>query len=81
MTSFGDACPQQSIKLPVLTGLAADAVDFITDSIYDAVFPSSEDCLTINVVTPATATPTSKLPVAVVSLPDSGKELLLINFL
>lgn len=65
VTSFGDACPQQSIKLPILSGLVGDAVDYITNSIYNDIFPSSEDCLTLNVVTPATATPGSKLPVAI----------------
>ena len=79
VTSFGAACPQQAMKLPILTGLAADAVNFITNSIFNAVLPSSEDCLTINVVTPSTATPQSKLPVVVVSLLNTRKENLLIK--
>ncbi|KAF9265193.1 alpha/beta-hydrolase [Marasmius fiardii PR-910] len=61
--SMGPACPQQAIKLPVLTGLPAEAANFVVNSIYGAVFPDDEDCLTINVIKPATATPSSKLPV------------------
>ncbi|KAG6902406.1 hypothetical protein C0995_000332 [Termitomyces sp. Mi166 len=64
-TAFGLSCPQQAVKLPVVTGLTAEAVDFLVDTIYGAIFPDSEDCLTINVVKPATATSTSKLPVVV----------------
>ncbi|KAG7088897.1 hypothetical protein E1B28_012842 [Marasmius oreades] len=62
-TSMGPACPQQSVKLPDLTGLPADAADFVTNSIYGATFPDDEDCLTINIIKPANATPTSALPV------------------
>ncbi|KAF4589937.1 hypothetical protein EYR38_009232 [Pleurotus pulmonarius] len=64
-TSFGPACPQQSVRLPLPDGLASDAVDLIVNTAYKAVFPDSEDCLSINVVVPTSATPTSKLPVAV----------------
>ncbi|KAJ7119782.1 carotenoid ester lipase precursor [Mycena epipterygia] len=62
-TAFGLACPQQAVDLPDLTGLPAEVVDDVVNSIFGLVFPSSEDCLTINVVRPATATATSKLPV------------------
>ncbi|KAG7088905.1 hypothetical protein E1B28_012850 [Marasmius oreades] len=62
-TSMGPACPQQSVKLPILTGLPADAVNFVVNSIYQVVFPDDEDCLTINIIKPADATPTSDLPV------------------
>ncbi|KAF8895233.1 carotenoid ester lipase precursor [Infundibulicybe gibba] len=61
--SFGPSCPQQSFDLPILNGLLADAADFLANSIYGIVFPDDEDCLTINVVKPASATATSKLPV------------------
>ena len=44
MTAFGPSCPQQAIDLDFLSQLASEAVDFITNSIYGAVFPSSEDC-------------------------------------
>ncbi|KAF8073585.1 carotenoid ester lipase precursor [Lyophyllum atratum] len=64
-TSYGLSCPQQSVTLPIVSGLVADAVDFIVNSIYGVAFPDSEDCLTLNVVKPATATPSSKLPVVV----------------
>lgn len=64
-TEFGLACPQQAIDLPDLSGFAAETVDFITNSIFGFLFPSSEDCLSINVIKPSTATSTSKLPVLV----------------
>ncbi|KAJ7660448.1 carotenoid ester lipase precursor [Mycena rosella] len=64
-TAMGLACPQQDIDLPILTGLPAEVVDVLVNSIFGLVFPDSEDCLTINVVKPATATATSKLPVVV----------------
>ncbi|KAI0322091.1 carotenoid ester lipase precursor [Amylostereum chailletii] len=63
VTSFGPACPQQALTLPLPAGLAQDAVDFVVNTIYGAVFPDDEDCLTLNVVTPSNATPGSKLPV------------------
>ncbi|KAH7872260.1 carotenoid ester lipase precursor [Lentinula edodes] len=62
---MGPACPQQTIDLPILTGLAAETIDFIVNSIYGFVFPDDEDCLTINVIKPASATTSSKLPVLV----------------
>ncbi|KAJ3932699.1 MAG: Alpha/Beta hydrolase protein [Lentinula lateritia] len=64
-TAMGPACPQQTIDLPILTGLAAETIDFIVNSIYGFVFPDDEDCLTINVIKPASATTSSKLPVLV----------------
>ncbi|KDQ62130.1 hypothetical protein JAAARDRAFT_203342 [Jaapia argillacea MUCL 33604] len=63
--AFGPSCPQQAINLPLPSGLAANATDFIVNSIYNAVTPASEDCLTLNVVVPASTTPSSKLPVVV----------------
>lgn len=63
VTSFGPACFQQKVVLPIVSGLTQDAIDYIANSIYGAVFPSAEDCLTINVWRPSTATATSKLPV------------------
>ncbi|KAF9018985.1 alpha/beta-hydrolase [Hymenopellis radicata] len=64
-TAFGPSCPQQAVKLPVLTGLPQETVDYVVNSIFSDVLPSDEDCLTLNVVKPASATETSKLPVAV----------------
>ncbi|KAF5385567.1 hypothetical protein D9757_006799 [Collybiopsis confluens] len=58
-------CPQQAIKLPLISGLPAAAVDFIVNSIWGFVFPADEDCLSINIVKPSSAGPTSKLPVVV----------------
>ncbi|KAF9018964.1 carotenoid ester lipase precursor [Hymenopellis radicata] len=64
-TAFGPSCPQQAVKLPVLTGLPQETVDYVVNSIFSDVLPSDEDCLTLNVVKPASATDTSQLPVAV----------------
>ncbi|KIY61021.1 alpha/beta-hydrolase [Cylindrobasidium torrendii FP15055 ss-10] len=63
---FGPACPQQEIKLPILDGLPQEAVDYILNSIYNVVFPSDEDCLSINVVRPSNVSETSNLPVVVI---------------
>ncbi|KAJ7644706.1 carotenoid ester lipase precursor [Roridomyces roridus] len=65
VTSFGDACPQQEIELPILTGVAQEVVDYVANSIFGLVFPAAEDCLTLNVIKPSTAKATSKLPVVV----------------
>ncbi|KAH7903320.1 Alpha/Beta hydrolase protein [Hygrophoropsis aurantiaca] len=65
-TAYGPSCPQQSLTLPVpASGLVAETLDYLTDTIYNVVTPSAEDCLTVNVVTPANATPDSALPVVV----------------
>ncbi|KIK69867.1 hypothetical protein GYMLUDRAFT_151725 [Collybiopsis luxurians FD-317 M1] len=64
-TAFGPSCPQQSIDLPLISGLPAEAVDFIVNSVYGFIFPDDEDCLSINVIKPSSATPSSKLPVLV----------------
>ncbi|KAF5380644.1 hypothetical protein D9757_007005 [Collybiopsis confluens] len=64
-TAFGPSCPQQAIDLPIISGLPAEAVDFILNSVYGFIFPADEDCLSINVVKPSSAVPTSKLPVVV----------------
>ncbi|KDR71926.1 hypothetical protein GALMADRAFT_785342 [Galerina marginata CBS 339.88] len=62
-TSFGLACPQQNTGLPLPPSLAAETIDMITNLGINAIFPFSEDCLNINVITPSTATSKSKLPV------------------
>ncbi|KAF9553428.1 carotenoid ester lipase precursor [Agrocybe pediades] len=64
-TAFGLACPQQNTGLPLPPGLAAETIDMITNLGINAIFPDSEDCLTINVITPSTATSRSKLPVVI----------------
>ncbi|KAI0655443.1 carotenoid ester lipase precursor [Cubamyces menziesii] len=63
VTAFGPACPQQAINLDLPSQLASEVVDFIINGVYGAVFPSSEDCLTINVVVPAGTQPNAQLPV------------------
>ncbi|KAF4576970.1 hypothetical protein EYR36_004954 [Pleurotus pulmonarius] len=70
-TAFGPSCPQHKVRLTLPVGLASDAVDLIVNTAYKAVFPDSEDCLSINVVVPSSATPTSKLPVAVELNPNA----------
>ncbi|KAJ6624409.1 carotenoid ester lipase precursor [Mycena sp. CBHHK59/15] len=64
-TAMGPACPQQAVTLPILTGLPEEAIAYIANSAFGTIFPSAEDCLTINVIKPTTATSTSKLPVVV----------------
>ncbi|KAJ6554989.1 carotenoid ester lipase precursor [Mycena vulgaris] len=65
VTAMGPACPQQEVKLPILTGLPQQVVDVVVNSAFGTLFPSAEDCLTLNVIKPTTATATSKLPVVV----------------
>ncbi|KAF4622620.1 hypothetical protein D9613_009025 [Agrocybe pediades] len=74
-TAFGVACPQQNTGLPLPPGLAAETIDMITNLGIDAIFPDSEDCLTINVITPSTATSRSKLPVVIWIYGDGGSLL------
>ncbi|KAK0201482.1 carotenoid ester lipase precursor [Desarmillaria ectypa] len=62
---FGPSCPQQAIRLLILTEIPAKAVDYLVGSIYDAVLPDDEDCLTVNVLKSANATSNFKLPVIV----------------
>ncbi|KAF9482847.1 carotenoid ester lipase precursor [Pholiota conissans] len=61
--AFGPACPQQNINLPLPPGLASETIDMLTNIGVNVAFPFSEDCLTINIVMPSTATSDSKLPV------------------
>ncbi|KAJ6455466.1 carotenoid ester lipase precursor [Mycena sanguinolenta] len=65
VNAFTSGCPQQAIVLPVLEGLGQEVVDYVANSIFGTVFPSDEDCLTINVIKPTSATANSKLPVVV----------------
>ncbi|KAH6917979.1 carotenoid ester lipase [Coprinopsis sp. MPI-PUGE-AT-0042] len=64
-SKYGPACPQQAISLPLVSGLVQEATDWIIESVFAAVFPDSEDCLTLNIAKPSTATASSKLPVVV----------------
>lgn len=45
VTAYGPACPQQAVDLPLINGLAADAVDFLVNTIYGVIFPDDEDCV------------------------------------
>jgi carboxylesterase type B len=65
VTEFGPGCPQQAVVLPILEGLPDEVVDYVANSAFGTLFPSAEDCLTINVIKPTSATATSKLPVVV----------------
>ncbi|KAH9066827.1 carotenoid ester lipase precursor [Lactarius vividus] len=61
---FGKSCPQQRLDLP--NGLDSQLVKDIgsvVNVLYENLTPADEDCLTINVVKPSSATPNSKLPV------------------
>ncbi|KAA1472211.1 carotenoid ester lipase precursor [Dentipellis sp. KUC8613] len=67
-TDFGYSCPQQAMTLPSRAGgnqELKDAVNKIVNGIYGMMTPENEDCLTINVIKPATAKPDAKLPVIV----------------
>jgi acetylcholinesterase len=67
VTSFGVSCPQQPIiKLPFVPGLDADSINYAQNLLLSGSPPEGEDCLTVNVIAPANATPDSKLPVVVV---------------
>lgn len=48
-TAYGPACPQQAIALPLPSGLPAETIDYVTNSIYNVVTPSAEDCAYENV--------------------------------
>ncbi|KAF4617357.1 hypothetical protein D9613_005829 [Agrocybe pediades] len=66
-TRFGPMCPQQAMDFPFpLPGRLGEYVKYILNIIYALAHPDileSEDCLNINVIKPATASETSKLPV------------------
>ncbi|KIJ08820.1 hypothetical protein PAXINDRAFT_102436 [Paxillus involutus ATCC 200175] len=61
--TYGPACPQQAIRFLIMSGLPAETLDYLTKTIYSVVTPSAEDCLTLNVVALAGATPDSKIPI------------------
>ncbi|KAF9042809.1 carotenoid ester lipase precursor [Hymenopellis radicata] len=64
-TSMGPACPQQAITIPSLVGLPHRVRDIILNSIFTAALPSSEDCLSIDVIAPTEHLKTGQLPVVV----------------
>ncbi|KAF8838649.1 hypothetical protein BDN67DRAFT_982358 [Paxillus ammoniavirescens] len=52
-TAYSPAYRQQAIKFPIVSGLPAETLDYLTNTICSAVTPSAEDCPTLNVVAPA----------------------------
>jgi acetylcholinesterase len=44
VASYGSACPQQALTLPIVSGLAQEAIDYLANTIFGVVFPSDEDC-------------------------------------
>ncbi|KAH9935220.1 carotenoid ester lipase precursor [Epithele typhae] len=65
VTSTGPVCPQQSLTVPILTGLASEVVDFVVNTFIDTIEPSDEDCLSLSVIVPDGTKPGDDLPVAV----------------
>ncbi|KAH9176107.1 Alpha/Beta hydrolase protein [Lactarius sanguifluus] len=63
-TAFGLSCPQQATTQTIPNRLPQEAADFVA-SVFPIITLDSEDCLTLNVVTPACAKHGSKLPVVV----------------
>ncbi|KAF8835930.1 alpha/beta-hydrolase [Paxillus ammoniavirescens] len=65
-SAYGPACLQRSKEVPTPSDFPAEALDHLArfDSDIISAF-ASEDCLTLNVITPSDATPNSKLPVVV----------------
>ncbi|KAG1727058.1 Alpha/Beta hydrolase protein [Suillus paluster] len=64
--AYGSSCPQQAVSLPgVPPGLPTETLNYLSETIYKIVLPSSEDCLTLNVIAPANASPGSNLPVVI----------------
>ncbi|KAG6818434.1 hypothetical protein H0H93_005032 [Arthromyces matolae] len=62
---YGLSCPQQASGLQYLNFLDARLRSELEKTVFGSKLADSEDCLTINVVKPASATPSSKLPVVV----------------
>ncbi|KAH9001906.1 carotenoid ester lipase precursor [Lactarius hatsudake] len=63
-TAFGLSCPQQATTQTIPNRLPQEAADFVA-SVFPIISLDSEDCLTLNVITPACAKHGSKLPVVV----------------
>ncbi|TCD66643.1 hypothetical protein EIP91_001111 [Steccherinum ochraceum] len=64
-TQFGPACPQQQPNLTLPPQMAPEAASFLTAGLTILDSPQSEDCLTLNVWTPAGTQEGANLPVAV----------------
>jgi len=64
--AYGKSCPQQALTLPnPPDSKLIGAIGKIVNQVYEVATPADEDCLTINVVKPSSATPDSRLPVLV----------------
>lgn len=61
--SFGLACPQQEMKLSLPSAVISNISEFIVETVAAVVTPFGEDCLTLNVWTPANVPAGTKLPV------------------
>ncbi|KAJ7448046.1 carotenoid ester lipase precursor [Mycena latifolia] len=64
VTAMGPACPQKAAELHGLLGVAEEVVDYIA-SVFKVPSAVAEDCLTLNLIKPTTATAASMLPVVV----------------
>ncbi|KAJ8519557.1 hypothetical protein ONZ45_g3520 [Pleurotus djamor] len=62
--AFGPACSQQARRFPIPDGMEPGVLEIISNL---TLVPdgTSEDCLTLNIITPSQASPTSKYPVLV----------------
>nr|VWO97518.1 Carboxylic ester hydrolase (EC [Ganoderma boninense] len=65
VAKYGPSCPQQSITVPITSGWIQKVINFIVNGIEQLTTPSSEDCLSLNVIAPAGTKPGAKLPVVV----------------
>ncbi|KAF9240616.1 Alpha/Beta hydrolase protein [Melanogaster broomeanus] len=64
-TEYGPACIQQAVNIPQSMQDAGDQVVQAVEQVYTAASPTSEDCLSINVIAPSDIAPGTKLPVVV----------------
>ncbi|KAF8264075.1 carotenoid ester lipase precursor [Lactarius quietus] len=66
-TAFGLSCSQQTSSSVLPNGLPNATIEYYlqVEAVNNATLSVGEDCLTVNVVAPANATPRSKLPVVV----------------
>ncbi|KAF9237743.1 Alpha/Beta hydrolase protein [Melanogaster broomeanus] len=64
-TEYGPACVQQAVDIPQSMYDAGDKVAQEVEQVYTAASSTSEDCLSINVITPSNVVPGSNLPVVV----------------
>ncbi|KAH9061817.1 alpha beta-hydrolase [Lactarius deliciosus] len=64
-SAFGFSCPQQANSLALPDGLPPPTLQYLSSIGTSTTIPTSEDCLTLNVIAPAGVRPGSKLPVVV----------------